>query len=112
MIMLLTRCKSTEELMRVLSHVSYLSHDLWINTNTNIEKTPNTSFEFSEQPYNNNFDEIECKLKNGSIQLKKMESRENEELAKHIDEMTDSNGNIIDHEKVNNLLQKMMSSIE
>lgn len=96
MIMLLTRCTCTSDLMRVLSKVSYLTHDLWINTNTNNDLTPNTSFESDEE-------DQECKLK------AVFPMQENEELAKQIDGMTDSNGDIIDPEKAEHLLQKMMT---
>ena len=112
MIMLLTRCTSTDDLMLILSKVSYLTHDLWINTNISIDTTPNISFDsdHSDQQYNTD-QSNGCNLGNNTdLSLyTKLQSRENEEFAKQIDEMTDENGNIADPVHVGRLLDQMMS---
>jgi serine/threonine protein kinase len=104
MIMLLARCNSTQDLMHILSKVTYLTHDLWININTDIgtsaRSTPNISF--------NNDQMVGCKFENDDVLSHKYDkSHNNEEFTKHIDSLTDSNGNIIDPERASELFDKM-----
>lgn len=112
LIMLLARCTSTDDLMRILSKVSYLTHDLWINTNNSTNPSPNPSLESDQDLIKE-----ECELKRNetffpNTLLQQSNQEELEKLIKRIDEMTDSNGNILDPKKVDRLMTKLMASTQ